>query len=78
MEIFNVLIKGVEVKDINFCKAFTTEEKADKWIEETCLKKNWTIKSSFGWNESNTIDDRRVEDKNGNSYYFVIYRQELN
>lgn len=77
MEVFNVLIKGVEVKDINFCKVFLTEEKADKWIQETCQKNDWTIKSSMGWNDSNTIDDRRVEDSNRNSYYFVIYRQIL-
>jgi len=77
MEVFNVLIKGVEVKDINFCKVFTTEEKAVKWIEETSLKNDWTIKSRLGWNDDNTIDDRRVEDKNRNSYYFVIYRQIL-
>lgn len=77
MEVFNVLIKGVEVKDINFCKAFTTEEKAVKWIEETSLKNDWTIKSRSGWNDDNTIDDRRVENKEGNTYYFVIYRQTL-
>lgn len=77
MEVFNVLVKGVEVKDINFCKAFTTEEKAVQWIEETSQKNDWTIKSRLGRNDENTIDDRRVEDKNRNSYYFVIYRQTL-
>jgi hypothetical protein len=77
MELFNVLIKGVEVKDINFCKVFLTEKQAHDYINETCLSKNWVQKSSMGWNENNTIDDVRVEDIKGNTYYFVIYRQFL-
>lgn len=77
MEIFNVLIKGVEVKDINFCKAFTNEQTMETWIEEVCLKNKWVQKSRMGWNDENTIDDRRVEDEKRNSYYFVIYRQIL-
>ena len=77
MEIFNVLIKGVEVKDINFCKAFTTETLVDEWIDKICTANNWTQKSRMGWNDDNTMDDRRVEDKGGNTYYFVIYRQIL-
>ena len=77
MEIFNVLIKGVEVKDINYCEAFRTEEEVDKFVERVCSLRNWTIKSRFGWNDDNTIDDRRVEDSSGNTYYFVIYRQTI-
>jgi len=78
MEILNVLIKGIEVKDINFCQAFTNEVTVNKWIEEICLKNKWIIKSRMGWNDDNTIDDRRVEDEKGNTYYFVIYKQLLN
>lgn len=77
MEIFNVLIKGIEVKDVNYCKAFLREDVMDTWIEEICRIRNWTIKSRIGWIEDNKLDDRRVEDLNGNTYYFVIYRQEL-
>ena len=77
MEIFNVLIKGVEVKDINYCEAFKTEEEVDKFVEKVCSLRNWTIKSRMGWGLVEDIDDRRVEDSNGNSYYFVIYRQTL-
>ena len=75
MEIFNVLIKGVEVKDINYCEAFRTEEQVNKFVERVCSLRNWTIKSRMGWNDDNDMDDRRVEDSSGNTYYFVIYRQ---
>jgi hypothetical protein len=77
MEILNVLIKGVEVKDINYCEAFRTEEEVDKFVDKVCSLRNWTIKSRMGWNDENEIDDRRVEDINGNTYYFVIYRQTI-
>lgn len=77
MEVFNVLVKGVEVKDINDCKAFLSEDSAIKWIEKVCKLQNWSIKSRLGWNDDNTLDDRRVEDIKGNSYYFVIFRQIL-
>ena len=77
MEVFNVLIKGVEVKDINFCKVFRTEQDAHEYIDETCIKMSWAKKSSMGWNDANTVDDVRVENEKGNTYYFVIYRQTL-
>jgi len=77
MIIFNVLIKGVEVKNINYCEAFRTEEEVDKFVEKVCSLRNWNIKSRMGWNDDNDIDDRRVEDSNGNTYYFVIYRQTI-
>ena len=77
MEVFNVLIKGVEVKDINFCEVFRTEQDVHKYIDETCTKMNWDKKSRMGWNDDNTIDDVRVENEKGNTYYFVIYRQTL-
>jgi hypothetical protein len=77
MEILNVLIKGVEVKDINYCEAFRTEEEVDNFVDKVCSLRNWTIKSRMGWNDENNIDDRRVEDSNGNTYYFVIYRQTI-
>jgi hypothetical protein len=77
MEILNVLIKGVEKKNINICQAFFKEEEMDKWIDYVCSLRNWTIKSRLGWNEDKDIDDRRVEDKDGNTYYFVIYKQTI-
>jgi len=49
----------------------------DKWIDYVCSLRNWTIKSRLGWNEDKDIDDRRVEDKDGNTYYFVIYKQTI-
>ena len=77
MEIFNVLVKSVEVKLNPTCKAFLKEKDASKWCEDICEKMSWTIKSGLGWNDDLTFDDYRVEDKNGNTYYFVIYRQRL-
>jgi hypothetical protein len=77
MELFNVLFKGVEVKITPFCKGFRTEDKAMEWIETLTKQYELEAKSSMGWNESKTLNDIRLEDKKGNSYYFVIYRQIL-
>lgn len=77
MEVYNVLYKGVEINVTPFCLAFLREEEARSWIEQTCETKNFTIKSTLGWNDAQTIDDYRVEDKDGNSYYFVIFKQQL-
>jgi hypothetical protein len=77
IEVFNVLYKGVEKGVTPFCLAFLKEEDARSWIESTCEVKSYSIKSTMGWNENMTIDDYRVEDVEGNSYYFVIYRQQI-
>ncbi len=77
IEIFNVLYRGVEKKVTPFCLAFLKEEEAREWIESTCEVKSYSIKSTFGWSDDNTWDDYRVEDVDGNSYYFIIYRQRL-
>ena len=77
IEVFNVLYKGVEKNVTPFCLAFLREEEARDWIESTCEVKSYSMKSTLGWNKDMTMDDYRVEDENGNSYYFVIYRQRL-
>jgi hypothetical protein len=77
IEVFNVLYKGVEKGVTPFCLAFLKEEDARSWIESTCEVKSYSIKSTMGWNENMTTDDYRVEDVEGNSYYFVIYRQQI-
>jgi hypothetical protein len=77
IEVFNVLYKGVQKNVTPFCLAFLREEEARDWIESTCEVKSYSMKSTLGWNEDMTMDDYRVEDENGNSYYFVIYRQRL-
>ena len=77
LEIYNVLYKGVEKNVTPFCLAFLREEEAIEWIESTCDVKSYTIKSTLGWNDDMTFNDYRVEDKDGNSYYFVIYKQKL-
>lgn len=77
VEIYNVLYKGVEVEVNPFCLAFLKEEEARKWIESTCEVKGYNIKSCLGWNEEGTMDDYRLEDKDGNTFYFVIFKQKL-
>jgi hypothetical protein len=76
-EVFNVLYKGNEIKVNPFCKVFLKEEDARKWIEDTCDKMSFKMKSSLNWNEEMSMDDYRVEDEQGNSYYFVIFRQSI-
>ena len=77
LEIYNVLYKGVEVQVNPFCLAFLKEEEARQWIESTCEFNGYIIKSTFGGSEDDTWDDYRVEDKDGNTFYFVIYKQKL-
>ena len=77
IEVYNVLYKGVERNVTPFCLAFLREEEARDWIEQTCETKNLTIKSRLGWDDSETVDDYRVEDDEGNSYYFVIFKQQI-
>ena len=78
MKIINVLFKGVEIKTHTWCKAFSTEDKARNFIENYCEREGLKIRSLLGWNEEKTMDDYRVEDEDGNTFYFVLYRQELN
>lgn len=78
IEVFNVLYKGVEKNITPYCLAFLKEEDARSWIESVCEIKNFSIKSTLGWNDDMTMDDYRVEDKEGNTYYFVIYKQQIN
>lgn len=77
VEIYNVLYKGVEVQVNPFCLAFLKEEEARQWIENSCDINSYSIKSCLGWNEKQTMDDYRVEDKDGNTFYFVIFKQKL-
>jgi hypothetical protein len=75
MEIINVLFKGVEIRVTPGCTAFYNEDTAREFIEKNVEERGLEIKSSMGWNEDNTIDDYRAEDAQGNSYYYVLYRQ---
>ena len=75
MEIYNVLLKGVEVRIPPICKAFRTEAQADAYIQDECIKRDLTIRSTYGWDEGSTLNDYRAEDIDGNTFYFVIYRQ---
>jgi hypothetical protein len=74
MIVYNVLFKGVEIKMTPFCKVFLTSEEAEKWIDSVCNAQEWRKCSSYA---SDIISDWRVEDKDGNTYYFVTYKQEL-
>jgi hypothetical protein len=77
MKIINVLFKGVELKVTPFCKPFYNEETARDFINHHAKVSNLEIMSTMGWNDDNTIDDYRAEDVGGNSYYYVLYRQEI-
>lgn len=77
MKIYNILFKGVEIKVSPFCKAFRTFHDAETWVNMQCEKAGLTIKSTMGWNEDETINDFRCEDTNGNTFYFVVYGQQI-
>ena len=85
MIIYNVLFKGVEINKSsqNFCKAFTNLESAENFAETAAAQLGLTIKSGSGWlldggsTEIGNLTDFRCEDSSGNSYYFVIYVQEI-
>jgi len=75
--VFNVLCKGVENRVVPFCKAFRTEGEAEAWVHTVADKRGWKVVSSSGWDETVTVNDHRCEDAGGNSYFFVMYRQEI-
>ena len=78
MIVYNVLFKGVEKKVNPFAQAFESEEKAREWCIKVANSKELKICSTLGkWNEYWEVYDYRLEDKEGNSYYLVIYKQEL-
>jgi len=79
MKFYTVLFKAVEkAASVNpGVRVFKTEAECDVFIEDFCKRKGWVIKSRLGWNDDGTLDDRRVEDSEGMSYYFVIEKQEL-
>ncbi len=74
MIVYNVLIKGVERKFCPFCKVFSTKKQAEEYIDKVCESQDWRKCSSI---ESEDLSDWRVEDKDGNTYYLVTYKQEL-
>jgi len=78
MDVFNVLFKGVEKNVTPFAQIFATEEKAREWCRKVAIAQGLEIKSTLGKSDDEwTLDDYRLEDKEGNSYYLVIYKQEL-
>ena len=78
MIVYNVLFKGVEKKVNPFAQAFESEEKAREWCIKFAHSRGLKICSTLGkWGEEWEVDDYRLEDKEGNSYYLVIYKQEL-
>lgn len=82
MIVYNVLFKGVEVNPGVFAKVFATIEEAYAYAEEGAKRIGLTIMSEsgfFGGDEftDGSITDFRMEDDEGNSYYYVIYVQEM-
>jgi hypothetical protein len=80
MKVFNVMFKGEEVKTIPFAKVFATKEESEAYINEKCKKHGLTIKSSLDSGDGDEPliwSDYRTEDKDGNTYFFVTYYQEI-
>ena len=83
MLIYNVLFKGVEITNSTFAIAFATLKEAYAFAKNNAEKRNLTIKSELGFGEEqgefikDSLTDYRCEDKDGNSYYYIIYVQEL-
>ena len=78
MEVYNVLFKCVENHCFNpFVQAFLKEEDAREHCHRIAKNYGLEIRSSFGWDDNRTMDDYRMEDRDGNSYYTVIFRQNL-
>lgn len=76
--VFNVLFKGVEIKINPQCQAFATYEQAEEWVYEQCRRGGFHPKSEMGIDEDNFVyNDFRVEDDEGNSYYFVVFKQKI-
>lgn len=81
MVIYNVLFKHVEKHVVPYCKAFKDLEKAKHYIYETIENCTWlksmsTMDSEY-FPELGSFTDVRCEDDEGNTYYFVIYVQNL-
>lgn len=78
-KLFVVLFKSVEKRMSPSVYFFETEEEARSYIEKYCSINKLKICSSLGWQyndeERNDLDDYRVEDADGDSYYFVIYKR---
>lgn len=82
MLLYNVLFKGVEIKVNPYPQICKTFGLACEYAERTAEKYGLEIKSESGFfrGDEFTVDsftDYRCEDQKGNSYYFVIYVQEI-
>lgn len=78
MRIYNVLLKAVE-KAHRFnpsCRAFGSEEEAMAHIKKNSHIHRLTLRSSMEFEDDSV--DFRYEDTEGDSYYYVIFKQELN
>lgn len=76
MTIYNLLFKGIEKRTTPWCKAFSTKEEAQSYIDADILSSGLTAKS-IDRNDEDTISDVRCEDTHGNSYYYVLFTQEI-
>ena len=82
MIVYNVLFKGVEIKPTPFCKVFNNIEDAYSFCLASAKKQELKIMSTSGFisGDEDTVGsctDYRCEDKDGNTYYYVIYVQQL-
>jgi hypothetical protein len=85
MIIYNILFKGVEknYSSDNYALAHKDYKEACDYVEESMIKKGLIGKSTSGFimggdeNTPGSLTDYRCEDTDGNSYYYVIYVQEV-
>ena len=87
--VWNVLFKGVEKNpsNRNWAKAFGSFKKAEEFMRNYAELNELFVHSTFGWMKGHdwdadeftvgAINDWYMSDKEGNSYYFVIYVQEI-
>ena len=82
MIVYNVLFKGVEQDVTPTVRPFVKFEMAEKFCELDAQSRRLKIRSTSGFTsgDENTVGsfvDFRCEDGAGNSYYYIIFVQEL-
>jgi len=87
--VWNVLFKGVEKNPSsrNWARAFGSYQEAEEYMGKWAKSRNLKVCSEMGWTKGEdweahqytvgAMNDWRMEDDDGNSYYFVIHVQEV-
>lgn len=85
--VWNVMFYGIEQRNKTFAKCFGSYEEANKFMDEYAENQRLTFRSEMGWTKGRdwevnqftigATNDHRLDDKDGNSYYFVITVHEV-